>query len=76
MTSQTENPVVEQVKEAISDVVSQEMDNKNLKIRAIGRMTGVKHPQIIRIKTKENYTVDTVLKVLHGLGKTIRITEK
>ena len=60
--------ITKSIKEAIA--------KKNTNIRKLAEKAGMQHPQIVRVTSCENYTIDTLLKILDALDLTIAIKEK
>lgn len=51
----------------ISKALKEQLDNKGKTIRGLAKEVGMKHHQIIRVTSGENYTVNTLLRILDGL---------
>ncbi|TCW44870.1 hypothetical protein EC917_13320 [Bacillus thuringiensis] len=60
----------------ITEVIKEALKEKNLSIRNLGKNIGLKHPQIIRVTSANNYNIDTLLKILDGLDLKIEIKPK
>lgn len=57
----------------IAKIVKERLVENDQSLRGLAKEIGMNHPQIIRITSGENYTVDTLLKVLNGLGLELEI---
>ncbi len=68
--------VISKPKLQISKVIKEVMDQKDLTFRNLADKIGMKHPQIVRITSGNNYNIDTLLKILDGLNLEIEIKEK
>lgn len=60
----------------ITKVIKETLKEKNLSIRGLAGNIGLKHPQIIRVTSANNYNIDTLLKILDGLDLKIEIKPK
>lgn len=65
-----------EVKTSISEVIKNAMQEQNVSIRGLSARVGMKHPQIVRITKCENYTIDTLVKVLDGLNLEVIVQPK
>jgi len=64
----------EQAKTAIMDAIIKARQEKNISQRELAAMSGVKQPIISRMESgATNPQLDTVLKVLAALGKTLYV---
>lgn len=52
---------------SISKAIKEGMQEKEWTVRGLGEQIGMKHPQIVRVTSGENYNIDTLLKILDGL---------
>lgn len=50
--------------------------DKGMTIRQLSEKIGIKHPQLSRITSSENYTIDTLLKILDALDLELVVREK
>lgn len=57
----------------ITKQIKEGLENKDLSVRKLGENIGLKHPQIIRVTSANNYNIDTLLKILDGLDLEIEI---
>lgn len=60
----------------ISKAIKEQLDQKELSIRGLGRNLEMKHQQIVRVTSGENYNIDTLLKILDGLDLEITLQPK
>lgn len=60
----------------ISKKLKEGMEEKELTVRGLAEKIGMKHPQIIRVTSGENYNIETLLKILDGLDLEIEIKKK
>jgi HTH-type transcriptional regulator/antitoxin HipB len=60
----------------ITDQIKAALEKKELSIRKLANNIGLKHPQIIRVTSANNYNIDTLLKILDGLDLEIEIKPK
>lgn len=60
----------------VSIAIKEGLNHKGLSIRGLGEKISMKHPQIVRVTSGENYNIDTLLKVLNGLDLEIVIQKK
>lgn len=60
----------------ISSVIKERMKEKGLTVRSLAEQIGMKHPQIIRVTSGQNYNIDTLLKILDGLDLEINIKRR
>jgi len=60
----------------ISDKIREALKKKKLSIRKLSNNIGLKHPQVIRVTSANNYNIDTLLKILDGLDLEIEIKSK
>ena len=67
---------VSQPKLKITQAIKEQLDTKPLSVRGLGEKIGMKHPQIIRVTSGQNYNIDTLLKILDGLDLEITIQPK
>lgn len=52
------------------------LESNNISIRKLAEKVNMKHPQIIRITSGENYNIETLIKVLDALNLEIVIKKK
>ena len=68
---------IDQPKRHIANSVRSKMKEDNLSLRAVAEsIDGLSYTQIHRITSKQNYNVDTLLKVLDTLGLEFEIKPK
>ncbi|MGD6969367.1 hypothetical protein ACQCVP_23570 [Rossellomorea vietnamensis] len=60
----------------ITQKIKEGLNTKDLSIRKLADNIGLKHPQIIRVTSANNYNIDTLLKILNGLDMEIVIRPK
>lgn len=60
----------------ISKAIVKNIEESDLSVRQLAKNIGLQHHQIIRITGGENYTIETLLKVLQGLNLEIVIQPK
>lgn len=61
---------------AISKAIKHQMVKKNMSIRSLAKNVGMQHPQVVRVTSGENYTIESLLKILTALDLEIVIKEK
>lgn len=76
LSASSDFKVLARPKLSISKVIVQELKEQNYSVRSFAEKIGMKHPQIIRVTGGKNYNIDTLLKILDGLGLEIIIKEK
>lgn len=59
----------------IIEAIKEAMRERGYSTRALGEKIGVKHPQIVRVTRGENYNIDTLINILHGLGLKIKVVK-
>ncbi|MGG1664495.1 XRE family transcriptional regulator [Brevibacillus sp. NRS-1366] len=62
-------------KTEIIEAIKAAMREQGVSTRSLGEKIGVKHPQIVRVTRGDNYNMDTLLNILHGLGLKIKIVK-
>lgn len=61
----------------ISKAVADAMTKQNLSMRQLAEnIGGMKHPQIYRITSGQNYNINTLLRVMDELGLTLAVIPK
>ena len=60
----------------ISKAIKEEIEKKGLSVRGLAENVGMKHPQIVRVTSGENYNIETLLKVLDGLDLELVVQPK
>ena len=60
----------------ITDKIKEALEQEDLSIRKLAANIGLKHPQIVRVTSANNYNIDTLLKILNGLNLEIEIKSK
>lgn len=60
----------------ISRILKSTMEDKGYTVRSLAEKIGMKHPQIIRVTSGQNYNIDTLLKILDGLDLEIKIKRR
>ncbi len=61
----------------ISKAIKKSLENRKISIRKLAEMTGMKHPQIVRITSGDtNYNIDTLIKILDELDLELVICDK
>lgn len=68
--------VLAKPKLSISKAIANAMVEQNVSMRQLAEEIGMKHPQIHRITSGQNYNVETLLRVLNGLGLEVIIQKK
>lgn len=68
--------VVSVPKLKISKAIADRLKEENLSVRKLAEDIGVHHPQIVRVTSGQNYTIDTLLRVLDRLDLEIVIEKK
>lgn len=64
----TDEEHIQAQKEIIGKLIREKMDKNNLSIRKLSAMTNIHYPQIQKvIKGENNYTIDTLLRILNAL---------
>lgn len=65
-----------EMKGNISAAIKESLKENNVSVRSLAKSVDMKHPQILRITKGENYTIDTLSKVLIGLDLELIIRPK
>ncbi|AFQ96447.1 hypothetical protein [Bacillus phage vB_BceM_Bc431v3] len=60
----------------ISDTLRSEIKQQETTTRKLASDVGLHQPQISKVLTGTNYQIDTLIKVLDGLGLEIQLTKK
>jgi HTH-type transcriptional regulator / antitoxin HipB len=60
----------------ITQQIKNALDEQNLSIRKLGKEIGMKHNQIIRVTSSQSYHIDTLLKIIDGLGLELVVRPK
>ncbi|MEK3865837.1 helix-turn-helix transcriptional regulator [Paenibacillus sp. FSL H7-0716] len=61
----------------ISKSIKKSLEFNEISIRKLAEMTGMKHPQIVRITSGDtNYNIDTLIKILDVLDLKLVVCEK
>lgn len=60
----------------ISKILKEVMEQKELTLRELAKKIGMKHPQIVRVTSGNNYNIDTLLRILDGLDLEIEIKKR
>ena len=68
--------VLAKPKLSISKIIAKAMSEQDVSMRQFAESIGMKHPQVHRITSGKNYNVDTLLRVLDGLGLEVVIKKK
>ncbi|CAK8583632.1 MULTISPECIES: XRE family transcriptional regulator [Priestia] len=56
--------------------IKQQLSNENLSLRRLSHKLNMSHPQIVRVTTRKNYNIDTLLKILEALDLELVVQEK
>lgn len=67
---------IEDTKVEISETLKDALKEKNLSIRKLAQSIGMQHPQILRVTSGENYTINNLLKILDAAGLRLEIQKK
>jgi HTH-type transcriptional regulator / antitoxin HipB len=67
---------VSEQKFKIIQEIKTSLAKQKLTVRKLADQTNMKHPQIIRVTSGENYNIETLLRILDTLGLEIIIREK
>lgn len=70
-----ENSLIE-TKKKISSFIKEDMKTKGMTLRELCDLIDMKHPQIVRITRGNNYNIETLVRILDGLGLEIEIKKK
>jgi len=76
MTIPSDFEVLSKPKANISKALVEFMEQQDLTIRELAERVGMKHPQVVRVTRGNNYNIDTLLRLLDGLGLEIFIQKK
>ncbi|MFS1519620.1 helix-turn-helix domain-containing protein [Bacillus sp. SCS-151] len=69
-----EYTVIDQPKRHIANMIKDSIDKNGLTVRKLGeKIDGMSYSQISRVTTKQNYNIDTLLKILDALDLEIQI---
>ncbi|UXQ89017.1 transcriptional regulator [Bacillus phage Thurquoise] len=60
----------------ISDTLRSEINQQETTTRKLASEVGLHQPQISKVLTGTNYQIDTLIKVLDGLGLEIQLVQK
>ncbi|WP_257145848.1 helix-turn-helix domain-containing protein [Priestia megaterium] len=68
---------IDKPKHAIAKAIKVAIDHQNLSIRKLSdKIEGMSHPQISRVTSKENYNINTLLKILDALDLELTVRPK
>ncbi|WP_017691499.1 helix-turn-helix domain-containing protein [Paenibacillus sp. PAMC 26794] len=56
--------------------IKDQLGKSNVSVRKLAESIGMRHPQIVRVTSGENYNIETLLKILYALDLEIVIREK
>lgn len=68
--------IISEPKLKIVKAISEKTKQDGLSIRGLAKKIGMHHPQVIKVTSAGNYTIDTLLKVLHGAGLELIVQPK
>ncbi|WP_257156100.1 helix-turn-helix domain-containing protein [Bacillus thuringiensis] len=69
--------MIDRPKHNIAKSIKVAIDEQNLSLRKLAaKIEGISYPQISRVTSKENYNIDTLLKILDGLNLELIIKPK
>ncbi|AOZ94899.1 helix-turn-helix domain-containing protein [Paenibacillus crassostreae] len=60
----------------IIQTIKDRLVERNLSVRKLAVTIGMKHPQIVRVTSGENYNIETLLKILDALELEIVVQDK
>lgn len=60
----------------ITHRIKEALGERNLSVRKLAEKAGMKHPQIIRVTSGENYNIETLLRILDALDLEIVLQER
>ncbi|MED1747177.1 helix-turn-helix transcriptional regulator [Brevibacillus borstelensis] len=67
---------LDSTKKKIVEKIKLQLKLNNTSIRKLAEKTGMKHPQILRVTSGENYNIETLIRILDALNLEILIKEK
>ncbi|MHC0039052.1 hypothetical protein [Pseudoneobacillus sp. C159] len=68
--------IVQVPKRKIADAIRDCISEKNMNYKEAFELIDLNYSQFSRVTSGANYTIDTLLKTLHGLGLEIQIVKK
>lgn len=68
--------LVEDTKEEIATIFRATLEEQNLSIRKLAHSIGMQHPQVMRVTSKQNYTISKLVKILDAAGLRLVIEKK
>ncbi|GIO35747.1 hypothetical protein J41TS12_06080 [Paenibacillus antibioticophila] len=71
-----EDIILDISKKKIVQQIKLQLETNNTSVRKLAKKVGMKHPQIVRVTSGENYNIDTLIKILDALNLEILIKEK
>lgn len=63
-------------KSEITHRIKEALGERNLSVRKLADKVGMKHPQIIRVTSGENYNIETLLRILDALDLEIVLQKR
>lgn len=75
-TQQETDKFIEETKQEISDILRENLREQGLSIRKLAHSIGMQHPQVLRITSGENYTINNLIKILDAAGLQVVIKKK
>ena len=68
--------IVQVPKRKIADTIREHISEKNMTYKEASELINLNYSQFSRVTAGANYTIDTLLKTLHGLGLEIQLVKK
>jgi DNA-binding phage protein len=56
--------------------IKTELEQTNLSIRQLANKSGMKHQQILRVLSGENYNIETLMRILNALNLELKIENR
>ncbi|MBC1227419.1 hypothetical protein [Listeria booriae] len=60
----------------LGKMIVTEAKKQGLSMRKLGEKIDMKHPQLVRVTSANNYNIDTILKILNGLDMELVVRKK
>lgn len=75
-TQQETEQFIEDTKVEISESLRGALKEQDLSIRKLAHSIGMQHPQVLRITSGENYTINNLIKILDAAGLRLVVQKK
>lgn len=74
-TEEEKDALVLEKKEEISNALKDSLKENGISIRKLASSLEMQHPQVLRVTSGENYTINNMVKILDAVGLKIEIVD-